>query len=178
MGQGAIVKVISNSGRMGQTFVTPLWRGKGRVPARSATARGPVLSSPTRLSWVFPGYVLNSPGLPCLSRACSGSVLNSPIALPHNADNANFTPLLVSSAVLCGHQRDKSFAQPHAFLGDFIGLDRGMDFCLPWNRFFAWNSWWNGFRPHPWNGFPSHFLQRNGFRSGFENIIRLTYTDG
>ena len=108
--KGANMQMNSIFGRMGQTFVTPLWRGKGRVPARSATARGPALSSPTRLSWVFPRSVLNSPGLPCLSRGCSGSVLNSPIALPHNAGNAKFTSLLVSSAVLCGHQRVECFA--------------------------------------------------------------------
>ena len=112
-GQGAIVKVVSNSGRMGQTFVTPLWRGKGRVPARSATARGPALSSPTRLSWVFPGSVLNSPGLPCLSRACSGSVLNSPIALPHNADSAKLISLLVSSRACSGSVLNSPIALPH-----------------------------------------------------------------
>ena len=53
------------------------------------------------------------------------------------------------------------------WISDFYGIDfprrafRGMVFraCLR-------------------NGFPSHFLQRNGFRSGFGNIILLAYTDG
>ena len=32
-------------GRMGQTFVTPLWRGKGPVPTRNAIGRAPALST-------------------------------------------------------------------------------------------------------------------------------------
>ena len=34
-----------------------------------------------------------------------------------------------------------------------------------------------GFWACTWNGFPSHLLQRNEFRSGFGNIILLAYTD-
>ena len=62
---------------------------------------------------------------------------------------------------------DKCFHLLAEWISDFYGIDfprrafRGMVFraCLR-------------------NGFPSHFLQRNGFRSGFGNIILLAYTDG